>query len=85
MAMVMAELSVERRCPKHNLVISSPDGVFDTTCPRCEYESDMDAMIEADRARDPEGHDEALGAYLERELAEREAMAAYHLRFNTGS
>lgn len=36
-----AALGDPRRCDRHpDQVTSSPDGVFDTPCPRCEAEAD---------------------------------------------
>jgi hypothetical protein len=40
-----------RRCPKHpNEVTSSPDGLFDAPCGRCEYEMDAEFYAEMDAA-----------------------------------
>jgi hypothetical protein len=36
-----------RRCPSHpNVKTSSPDGMFDAPCGRCEYEMSLDADAE---------------------------------------
>lgn len=35
-----AALGDPRRCPRHGEVTSSPDGMFDAPCGRCEMEAD---------------------------------------------
>lgn len=57
-----------RRCPAHpDIVISSPDGLFDGVCPRCESEADADPEVaewEAARAAAPDTRECGCGSGL---------------------
>ena len=48
-----------RRCPKHGTAISSPDGMFDAPCGKCEGE-DYDAWLETLPPPEPEPEPEPL-------------------------
>lgn len=43
-----------RRCLEHGVPISSPDGLFDGECPKCEQE--INAQCEAEFLREQEEH-----------------------------
>ena len=52
-----------RRCPAHPwIATSSPDGMFDAPCGRCEYESEVGALADDEGPDQPPSDDDPVVA-----------------------